>query len=117
MPNFPPEAVALAKERDEIRKDTRRDPLRVAELNRNIQVKVAEHRRKKWQQHLDQCDLRQECKKLWRTVKALSGTQPGQSWPAIKFTKPIFSPKVCAQKFNQMYFPSIKTKSKEPEEH
>ena len=72
LTGFPTEAEKLTRQRDDLRRANPSNP-RVTELNQEIQKKVQKHRQDKWIQHLEECDLRKGCKKLWRTIKGLSG--------------------------------------------
>ena len=79
-------------------------------MNKKIRDLVEEHRREKWTEHLEKCDLRSGVKRLWNTIKALSGNVKKTGSQAITFEKPVYDPKEIANKFNQQYTPPIKKK-------
>ena len=91
-------------ERDDIRKENPSDP-RIKELNKEIDNTIREHKKNKWNEHLQNCQA--GTKKLWSTIKNL-GSQPVKSInQGIKFgDKVVHDPKKLADKFNAQYTPS-----------
>ena len=79
-------------------------------MNKKIRDLVEEHRRKKWTEHLEKCDLRSGVKRLWNTIKTLSGNVKKTGSQAITFEKPVYDPEEIANKFNQQYTPPIRKK-------
>ena len=56
----------------------------------------------------EKCDLRSGVKRLWNTIKTLSGNVQKTESQAITFEKPVNDPKEIANKFNQQYTPPIR---------
>ena len=77
-------------------------------MNKKIRDLVEEHRREKWTEHLEKCDLRNGVKRLWNTIKTLSGIVKKTGSEAITFEKPVYDPKEISNKFNQQYTPPIR---------
>ncbi|XP_037809210.1 uncharacterized protein LOC119601986 [Lucilia sericata] len=73
-PHFPAEAARLADERDDIRNTNPGDP-RLTQLNIEISRLVNEDKRKRWLDHLKNCNLSSGVSKLWSTVRSLSLTR------------------------------------------
>ena len=79
-------------------------------MNKKIRDLVEEHRREKWTEHLEKCDLKSRVKRLWNTIKTLSGNVKKTGSQAIIFEKPVYDPKEIANKFNQQHTPPIRKK-------
>ena len=79
-------------------------------MNKKIRDLFEEHGREKWTEHLEKCDLRSGVKRLWNTVKTLSGNVKKTRSQAITFEKPVYDPKEISNKFNQQYTPPIRKK-------
>ena len=79
-------------------------------MNKKIRDLVEEHRREKWTEHLEKCDRRSGVKRLWNTIKTLSGNVKKIGSQAITFKKPVYDPKEIANKLNQQYTPPIRKK-------
>ena len=79
-------------------------------MNKKIRDLVEEHRREKWTEHLEKCDLRSGVKRLWNTIKTLSGNVKKTGSQAVTFEKPVYNPKEIANKLNQQYTPPIRKK-------
>ena len=79
-------------------------------MNTKICDLVEEHRREKWTEHLEKCDLRSGVKRLWNTIKTLSGNVKKTGSHAITFEKPVYDPKEITDEFNQQYNPPIRNK-------
>ena len=67
-------------------------------MNKKIGDLVEEHRREKWTEHLEKCNLRSGVKRLWNTIKKLSGNMKKTGSQAITFEKPVYDPKEIANK-------------------
>ena len=104
-PFFPADAIKMGEERDRLRTLDPESP-RIGELNKQINNLVSQHKRDKWRLHLEDCDLGKGSKKLWTTIKGLSGKMTTTNSQAITFDKPVFGPSECSRKFNQQYTPS-----------
>ena len=102
QPGFPTAAAKLADERNKLRAQNPAAP-QINEMNKKSRDLVEEHRRDKWTEHLEKCDLRSGVKTLSGNVKKI-GSQD------ITFEKPMYDPKEIANKFNQQYTPPIRKK-------
>ena len=109
QPGFPIAAAKLADERNKLRAENPAAP-QINEMNKKIRDLVEEHRREKWTEHLEKCDLRSGVKRLWNTIKTLSGNVKKTGSQAITFEKPVYDPKEIVNKFNQQYTPPIRKK-------
>ena len=109
QPGFPTAAAKLADETNKLRAQNPAAP-QINEMNKKIRDLVEEHRREKWTEHLEKCDLRSGVKCLWNTIKTLSGNVKKTESQAITFKKPVYDPKEIANKFNQQYTPPIRKK-------
>ena len=107
---LPTEAARLVDERDNIRKNNPSDP-RLPDFDNEIKDKVKNHRKKKWNEHLDNCPP--GSKKLWKTLKNLGGKQEQPDNQGISFNdKIITDARKLANKFNAQYTPPLSTKPK-----
>ena len=109
QPGFSTAAAKLADERNKLRAQNPAAP-QINEMNKKIRDLVEEHRREKWTEHLEKCDLSSGVKRLWNTIKTLSGNVKKTGSQAITFEKPVYDPKEIANKFNQHYTPLIRKK-------
>ena len=106
LPGFPREAAKLAMEREQLRKQNMSAKW-IAELRYQASGEPTSAR--KWTKHLDECDLRKGCKKLWNTIEGLAKKEERHNNIALKFSadsKATFGAKACVNRFNQMYFPA-----------
>lgn len=85
----------LADQRDNLRATDPASP-NIPHLNRKITSLVQEHRRKKWLEHLEKCNLRTGVKHLWRPIKQLTNSQkPTTNQPIFSTTmSPFTAPKL-----------------------
>ena len=105
--NIPTDAAKLSNERDNLRKNDP-DNARINTLTKEINEKINEHRKKKWNEHLDTCNT--DSKKLWSTIKSLQGQPQQPSNQSINFNgKPYNHPKSLANNFNKQYTPAANT--------
>ena len=109
QPGFPTASAKLADKRNKLRAQNPAAP-QINEMNKKIRNLVEEHRREKWTEHLEKCNLRSGVKRLWNTIKTLSGNVKKTGSQAITFEKPVYDPKEIANKFNQQYTPPIRKK-------
>ena len=109
QPGFPTAAAKLADERNKLRAQNPAAP-QINEMNKEICDLVEEYHREKWTEHLEKCDLRSGVKRLWNTIRTLSGNVEKTGSQAITFEKPVYDPKEIANKFNQQYTPPIRKK-------
>ena len=109
QPGFPTAAAQLADERNKLRAQNPAAS-QINEMNKKIRDLVEEHRREKWTEHLEKCNLRSGVKRLWNTIKTLSGNVKKTESQAITFEKPVYDPKEIENKFNQQYTPPIRKK-------
>ena len=101
IPCFPPEAARLARRRDQLRRTDPTDP-NIVQLTSTIHKLVNEHRRTKWLSHIEQCPT--GSKKLWTTIRGISGKTPSTSRTAITFNDQTFlENKKCATQFNRQF--------------
>ena len=105
MVNISTRALQLIEQRDNLRtKD--HDPIRLTELNKQIQEEIARYKRDKWREHLDKCNP--NSKELWRTIKNLNGGNSREDNSKIEFNDKIAeNNSSAAQKFNKMFTPTI----------
>ena len=107
--NIPQEASELIETRNTIRATNPSDP-RIQELNIEINEKIADHKRQKWKENVEECS--QNSKKLWNTIKKLNGNPPRPNNLGIYFNnKVINDPKKLANKFNTQFTPATSVKS------
>ena len=105
---MPTETVRLLEERDELRKTNPADP-RLAEMNKDINITIRDHRKKKWLEHLSNCAP--NSKKLWTTVKSLTNPPKTCTNQSISFgDKHYLDPKKIANNLNRQYTPAATTK-------
>ena len=106
--DIPTEAMRLIEERDEIRKHNPHDP-RLSDLNKNINIKIKEHKSSKWKEHLDKCEP--NSKKLWSTIKNINSKPSQPNNQGIKFNNKVHNnPKKLATKFGSLYTPCTNKK-------
>ena len=98
QPGFPTAAAKLADETNKLRAQNPAAP-QINEMNKKTRDLAEEHRREKWTEHLEKCDLRSGVKRLWNTIKTLSGNVKKTGSQAITFEKPMYHPKQIANKF------------------
>ena len=109
---IPEEASDLIEERNTLRATNPSDP-RINELNNEINKKIADHKREKWREKVDEC--KQNSNKLWTTIKTLNGNLPRTNNMGIYFNnKVINDPKKLANKFNAQFTPAAPAKSSKP---
>ena len=109
---IPTEAANLIDKRDQMKAANPSDN-RIPNLNREIDQKIDEHRKKKWHEHLDTCDP--GSKQLWTTIQSLSGKPNQPNNEAIHFNnKPVSDRKKIASRFNSQYTPCASTKPTKP---
>ena len=109
---IPTAATNLMDERDQLRHNNPANP-RIQELNREINIKINEHKQNKWKEHLDKCKA--NSKKLWSTVKNLTNKPSQPNNQGISFNNKIYNnPKKLANKFNKQFTP---TSNKKPTQH
>ena len=96
-PTLPASAKSLANEQDRKRGLNPTDET-LNGLNKQIQKRVVEDKRTKWQSAVDKCDHRTGISHLWRHVKGLSGKQPHNKGVRIA-DKTYLDPKMIANKF------------------
>ena len=105
---LPTEAAKLIDKRDEIRNNNPADP-QLNNLNQEINQKINEHRKNKWQEHLANCPS--GSKKLWSTIKSLNNGPRQPDNQGITFDgKSFLDSKKIANKFNHQYTPPISKK-------
>ncbi len=108
---LPTDAAKLIDKRDELRNNNPADP-RLNDLNNEINQKINEHRKNKWQEHLANCSP--GSKKLWSTIKSLNNGPRQPDNQGITFDgKSFLDAKKIANKFNHQYTPPI---SKKPQQ-
>lgn len=102
-PNFPSEAIRIAKERDDLRVSNPGDP-RIITLSNEIVDLVRAHKKQKWIKHLDSATFTQGPKNLWKTIRGL--TKPNATKPnsIISFDgKPISDEREYTTLFNKQF--------------
>ena len=105
---LPTEVARLIEIRDDIKKNNPGDN-RLQDINNNITNKIKEHRKKKWIEHLDDCQP--GSRKLWSTIKSLNDQPPQPDNQGIIFNdKVINHPKKLATNFNKQYTPTTNKK-------
>ena len=105
---LPTDAAKLIDKRDEIRNTNPADP-RLNDLNKEINQKINEHRKSKWQEHLANCPS--GSKKLWSTIKSLNNGPRQPDNQGITFDgKTFMDAKKIANKFNHQYTPPVSKK-------
>ncbi|MCP3666866.1 MAG: hypothetical protein GY696_30965 [Gammaproteobacteria bacterium] len=98
---LPTEAARLIEERDTIKRIHPADP-RIYDLNKAINQTIRDHRKKKWNEHLDKCQP--NSKKLWTTIKNLNNQPIQPENQGISFNnKNTNDPKSMANSFNKQY--------------
>ncbi len=114
--SIPTEAANMIKDRDRIREQDPTDH-RIPELNKNITKNINEHKRNKWQEHLNDCAPGSQT--LWKTIKQLNNNDHQQ--PAnqgINFDgKTTNDPKKIANHFNRQYTPGSNIKPNKRSRH
>jgi len=109
-PSFPAEAIRLEEERDALRASDLSNP-RIAELTNEMRQIVTEHRRNKWIRHLETCA--NGSKKLWTTIKNLSGKKKAPPRTAICFNGTQYTDdKKCAKHFCRQFVPQTTTRGR-----
>ena len=79
-------------------------------LNTEIKIKINEHKRRKWLEFLDGIDLKSGARRLWSTVKALSGCIRAPDNQPVSFGgETVWDPKKSAELFNKQYTPGSHT--------
>ena len=105
---LPTEAARLIEERDTIKRINPADP-RIYDLNKAINQTIRDHRKKKWNEHLDKCQP--NSKKLWTTIKNLNNQPIQPENQGISFdNKSTNDPKSMANSFNKQYTPPLNKK-------
>ena len=98
----PADILDVMTRRDNLRK---RDPTssEMPRLNKDIQKRICEHKRKKWRDFLENMDQKTDFTKLWRTIKEIDGrTKHTAENEAITFNGISFSSsKQLAAKFKK----------------
>ena len=90
--------------RDDLRKRDRTSP-ELLRLNKDIQKRICEHKRKKWRDFVENMDHKTDITNLWRTIKGIDGKAKRTAEnEAISFNGISFSSsKQLAAKFNKQF--------------
>ena len=110
MKLLPEEIRQLIQTRNQARTTDRADP-QVAELNRQIDKAIQDHKTALWREHLDDSwDHRQNSHKLWKTIAGLSNKKPAdQPNQSINFNnKTAINSKDKAKNFNSQFINTTK---------
>ena len=106
-PGYPSEAAKLAAKRDELRRNDPRNA-DIPKMSEEVQNLTSSYRRKKWQEHVKTCDLKDGLSKHWKTVKAISGSKTPKI-SSISFRGRHFHKNLsCANEFNKLFNPGTK---------
>ena len=106
--NIPSSTASKIKERNRIR-TLQPGSAHLNDLNREISKEIAEHRKQKWQEHLDKCQ--QGDPKLWKTIKGLCQPTKTATNTALKFNGKIVSANgKIVNLLNRQYTPSASKK-------
>ena len=98
----PADILDVMTRRDDLRKRDRTSP-ELQRLNKDIQKRICEQRRKKWRDCVENMDHKTDVTKLWRTIKGIHGKakrtaeNEAMSFNGISFS----SSKQLAAKFNK----------------
>ena len=97
----PAEIMDVMTRRDDLRKrDTTSSEL--PRLNKDIQKRICEHKRKQWRDFVENMDQKTDLTKLWRTIKGIDGRPNARQRTKITFNRISFSPsKQLAAKFHK----------------
>ena len=100
----PAEILDVMTRRDDLRKRDRTSP-ELPRLNKDIQKRICEHKRKKWRDFVENMDHKTDITKLWRTFKGNDGRAKRMTEnEAISFNGISFSSsKQLAAKFNKQF--------------
>ncbi len=105
---LPTTAARLIEERDVIQQANPADP-RLPDLNKEINSHINEHRKKKWQDHLNTCTA--GSKKLWSTIKSLNNQPSQPDNQSLNFNNKCYTDaKDIANQFNKQYTPATNKK-------
>lgn len=106
-PGFPSSAALLADERDTLKPQNPGDE-RIGQLNNKIHKLLTEHRRAKWEQHLESAHFNSGTNNLWKTLKSLTNKSTTNQNNTISFdNKPIHNNRMCANHFNRQFTENI----------
>ena len=102
--NIPSDAAGLIKERNNLRERDPTDP-RIDEMSENINQKINEHRKNKWNQHLEKC--KRGSTNLWKTIKSINQPIKDTGNMNIKFQdKTISNNGKIANMLNKQFTPT-----------